>query len=423
MVALRPEALRQMDNLGALQHALNSKTGHGDNGGFTRMTQGRTMNEIDGSVFEWPLKRYPPAEPEEYRSQELQEYQIPAKVNEQVPSSYIDLGDLEDALAQAACDYGVDLIYDATIDLVKESESDAYRAELVSNTNDTNVRQDLGTPDLVVCASGKGDRGVEKQLNFTRRIGVFLTDDSLPQQNGLESSNALNLDGKPDAEIESQLFSVFGLKLADGSTSNTSKGNILHQIRKYKTNDVTQPVVDIEMNHASAAHCLLQIPRQEPPLPTNAVQFEEYMVERVNERLGTTYTSVKSMREQDLIVWGDPLRPVVVETATAPQYVFGTNVVLIGDAAMSCSPSSGMGAEVGLTVDSQSIGELAAGLKHVKTLEDKQDLLKLFNTRKAESAIMWSQGSRTYYLEKREADQILESLRSASQAIDTEPGS
>lgn len=118
MVALRPEALRQLDSLGALEYALKSSSKSGNLSCITRMTEGKTTSEMDGTVFEWPLKRYPGAEPIDLRRDcQKDDYEVPSKINEQVPSSFINLGDLEDCLAQAAAKLGVDIIYDATVHL------------------------------------------------------------------------------------------------------------------------------------------------------------------------------------------------------------------------------------------------------------------------------------------------------------------
>ncbi|KAJ9650383.1 hypothetical protein H2198_010318 [Neophaeococcomyces mojaviensis] len=412
MVALRPEALRQMEALGALQYITNSKTGHGDIGSLTRMTKGKTASEIDGGVFEWPLKRYPPSEPQALKAKQDESYDVPQKVNDQVPSYFIDLGDLEDALSKAAEDNGIELIYDASICLVEETEGNAYRVQLVHNAEPSQLR-DLGIPDLVVCASGKNDHFLEKQLSFTRHIGVLLTDENLPDTNDPTSPRTLRFRDGANHEIESQLFSVFGIKT---SPKDTTMGVLDHVIRKYNAENTLQPVVEIQMNHASAVHCLLQLPRHIHPLSTSPEQLEQYINSRINARLNTFYTSISDMRNADAIVWGDPLTPVTVETSTASQYVFGTNVVLVGDAAMSCSPSSGIGAEIGLTVDSRSIRELAVGLRDAIDEREKAKVLNVFNLRKAESAVMWSKGSRAFYITRQEADEILEKIRDASKS-------
>ncbi|KAK5945905.1 hypothetical protein PMZ80_000044 [Knufia obscura] len=381
MVALRPEALRQLESLGALKYALKSNSKDGDLGCITRMTEGKTTSEIDGSVFEWPLKRYPGAEPEYRTGNKQNRYEIPSKITEQVPSSFINLGDLEDCLAQAAVEHAVSITYDTT--LVIGQSSKTFTATVVTSAG---VINDLGRPDLIVCASGKNDHSLTSEIGINRIPCAVLTDADLTPTQKPETPFDLHLRDDASEDLESQLYSVFVIQ-----DPSLRMGTLEHLNRKYISSpyNIPQPVVEIQMNHATAAHSILQHPRSEPPLSANQKNLEAFILGRLNARL--------------------------VETVTASQFVYGDNVILVGDCAMSCSPASGIGADIGMTVDSQSVRVLADALKDARgDQEKKREALMQFNLRKAESAVIWSQKSRMFYLTRREANEVLERQRTES---------
>ncbi|KAK5948775.1 hypothetical protein OHC33_010198 [Knufia fluminis] len=407
MVALRPEALRQLESLGALKYALKSNSKDGDLGCITRMTEGKTTSEIDGSVFEWPLKRYPGAEPEYRTGNKQNRYEIPSKITEQVPSSFINLGDLEDCLAQAAVEHAVSITYDTT--LVIGQSSKTFTATVVTSAG---VINDLGRPDLIVCASGKNDHSLTSEIGINRIPCAVLTDADLTPTQKPETPFDLHLRDDASEDLESQLYSVFVIQ-----DPSLRMGTLEHLNRKYISSpyNIPQPVVEIQMNHATAAHSILQHPRSEPPLSANQKNLEAFILGRLNARLGTSYSSIQHLKDSGNLVWGDPLTPITVETVTASQFVYGDNVILVGDCAMSCSPASGIGADIGMTVDSQSVRVLADALKDARgDQEKKREALMQFNLRKAESAVIWSQKSRMFYLTRREANEVLERQRTES---------
>lgn len=414
VVAIRPEGLRQLEGLGALDHILRSKVGRGNVGCITRMTEGKSWSELDGFELPWILKRYPPAEPAEFRHDaEGDEYEVPQSVTEQFPSSYICLGDLEDCLTQAAVDLGVKITYDATFSLSQcKGNTDKFSVELLDSTGRTEF---LATPDLIVCASGKNDATLASQLGFEQRKGVLLTEANLPHLGDSSNPFALRFNKDADLELESQRMSVFGV-----SNPTLKQGLLAHAMRKHPSSDSTsttipntesnnvssslqpEPLVEIQMNHASAAHLILQPPRS---LPSS--ELEPYLVHRVNEIVqpSTPYTSIAALRSSGNLLWGDPLSTVTIETVTAPQYVFGRNVILVGDCAMSCSPSSGIGAEIGITVDSKAVRTLGERWRDAQGDGDEErHALLEFNMAKAQSAVMWSQASRMFYSTTRESE-------------------
>lgn len=92
---------------------------------------------------------------------------------------------------------------------------------------------------------------------------------------------------------------------------------------------------------------------------------------------------------------------------------------------MSFSPSSGIGADIGLTVDSKSVELLAMKLNKInaesqgdfhKSLTTKA--LNEFDLRKAESAVLWSQGSKQFYFTQEQAKIILKSLEKEAAQVE-----
>lgn len=430
VVAIRPEGLRQLESLGGLDYILQSKVGRGNVGCITRMTDAKSWSELDGFELPWILKRYPPAEPDEYRvNGESDGYEVPGSVTEQFPSSYICLGDLEDCLAQAAVGLGIKITYDATFTLTQsKDDSDEFSLILLDGTGRI---ENLGSPDLIVCASGKNDSTVPSQLSFEQRKGVLLTESNLPNLDDSSNPFALRFCEGADSELETQRMCVFGV-----SDPTLKQGFLAHAMRKYPPSDPTpatssttesngilsqsqgqpqpEPLVEIQMNHASAAHLILQPPRS---LPSS--ELEPYLVHRVNTIVQPTtpYKSINALRLSGNLLWGDPLSTVTVETATAPQYVFGRNVILVGDCAMSCSPSSGIGAEIGITVDSKAVRILGEKWRDARGDKDKErQALLEFNLAKAKSAVMWSQASRMFYSTTKESEEWITRQAAATAA-------
>lgn len=417
MVAIRPEGLRRLEQLGALSSLFASRNENGNNTNVTRMTEAQTSSEIDGSVFPWSLTYYPPAEPTKFREGEEAPYEVPATLAEQFPSTFVTLGGMEDSLRQSATKLGVEITCNATLALKRNEGAHDYAVTLVESSG---RHTELGTPTLIVLASGKNDPLIADQLSFTRRIGVLLESSNLPDLNSSTNPRALQLSDTADHEIESQLFCVFGV---ENPSASSVVGTLDHIVRKYTaepTAKTFQPVIEIQMNHVQSAHLILHLPRSLAQLQPYSPELETYIISRINEHLKpeTPWTSVQQLKDQGIITWGDPLQPVTVETSTSPQYAYGSNVVLVGDAAISCSPSSGIGADIGLTVDSKSIATLAESLAKIEKelqTESKRELtmkaLDEFNLRKAESAVLWSQGSRMFYLTQEQANKILGSLK------------
>lgn len=422
MVAIRPEGLRRLDELGALPYLLASRDEKGNNERFTRITEAATKSELDGSVWVWDMKRYPPAEPTSFLEQNDIPYKVPKSLSSQYPSSFVTIGDVEDALRQAALKVGVELMYDATITVTPNENVDKFSASIVHSSEPP---ISLETPSLIVLASGKSDPAIPAQLSFARRNGVLLEVSNLPDLNSSENPRALQLSETADHEMETQFFSVFGIRYLSESSN---VGILDHVVRKYRSTpetEIFQPVIEIQMNHAQSSHMLLHLPRSKTPFEANSPELEEYVLSRLNARLTpkVPFRSIQQLKNLGMISWGDPLQPITVETSTAPQFAYGTNVILVGDAAISCSPSSGIGADIGVTIDSKSVEILAKGLARVshepggKANQDSvTKLLDEYNMRKAESAIMWSQGSRIFYVMQQQAEEILNRMDMEEQA-------
>lgn len=391
-VALRPEGIRQLEVLGALQYALDSKTQNGTTGSITRMTTTKTINELPpiGGAFPWLLLYYTGPE----------EYIVPDRIKEQMPSSYINLGDLEDCLTLAAKDLGVEFTYNATISLHQPRDHETYTASVLEKDYAPIA---IGTPDLIVCASGKHDTTLQDELNITRRTGDVLSEANLPD---LTAADPLSLrfsnTQHENPELESQRMYVFGIK-----HPHIEAGYFETHLRKYSPNDQPgeEPIIEIQMNQPNAVHFVLQ-----PPRSLTSPDLDTYVLSRINARLGSSYTSLQAVKDSGNMAWGDPTRSVLIETCTALKYVYGGNVILLGDCAMSCSPSSGIGAEIALTVDSQSVRRLGMAVKQALETANEEDRKKQlrealvkFNLEKAESAVMWSQISRFSYITREEA--------------------
>ena len=93
------------------------------------------------------------------------------------------LNSLEEALAHRARELGVVIHEKATVRLKKRPGTKRMHATLkftagISSQRKPNI--DLGFPDLVVCASGKGDKTLESELGVERLHGIKYTADTLP---------------------------------------------------------------------------------------------------------------------------------------------------------------------------------------------------------------------------------------------------
>lgn len=403
VVAIRPEGLRTLDELGALRYALEFQNSTEFTGCITHMKRGTTVSEFDGLVFPWPLQRYGSAEVEGSPAAR-EEYKTPDGIQMQVPSCLICLGDLEDCLTRAAHELGVEIVHNATVSLQRHAYTKDFAAISTSATDHSSTS--LGVPDLIVCASGKNDFDLQAELDLERHEAILMTADNLPDPAASADPFTLRFNNERDSSIEEQIMSVFGIK-----DSTSEVGVLDHFTRKYTNPSVDtthpQPVVEIKMTHSESTALLLQIPRSAPDLHHSPAAYEEYLVSRINALLGASYSSFEQIQQEDLITWGDPSKPISITTTTAPRYVYGNNVILIGDCAMSCSPNSGIGAEIALTVDSASVKALAQILATSPDEVARRQALVEFNMRKAESAVIWSQGSSLFYATKEENERFL----------------
>lgn len=389
LVAIRPEAMRQLDILGALKYLERDNL-------VTKNKNFLIINEWNG------MKLRPPQV--DFRAAN---YRTPEDRKEHFTTHLVALGDLEDALARAARDLGVVIDHQATINTEPVAGTKRRRAMVVPN--DPSQRTlDLGPCDLILCGSGKGDEPLAQELGMDRRIGVKIDLDNLPQVGSREMRFG------PQRELESLKFCVLGFH-----NPALENGTFHMHIRKMNLGPGTpdQPLNEYLFGHQDITSMLLQIPRGMDY--ENPTVLETYVLSRINHYLGSNYTSIEAFERQNPARWGNPMQPFTVETGSAMTYVYGGNTITIGDFAMFDSPSSGIGAEIATTVDSISVRELARDLRERAcgklgmgpSGKRRSQALTDFNTKRAQASELWSRASRPFYVTAETAEALAKATR------------
>jgi hypothetical protein len=283
----------------------------------------------------------------------------------------------------------VDLRRQATLSVAPRPGTKRWQATLLP-LKKGGPAVDLGFPAVSVGASGKGDTTLLRELGVERRCGVKVDPDTLPRPGTRTMRYGAD-------RLESQRFIVAGV--ADSFVPN---GTFHIMIRKVGT--PPQPVLEYKFNHLGTTSLALQLPRGMTP---DSPAAERYFLSRFNAHLGTAYGTLTQLFGVRPVVWGNPFKSFVVEPSMLDQFVFGGNGATVGDFGGADSLASGLGAEIGATLDSVNIARLGADLKarargkatgKLDGTVKRRHAFDAYNQAKAQSLELWSRGSRPFYL-------------------------
>ncbi|GAO52250.1 hypothetical protein SAICODRAFT_29783 [Saitoella complicata NRRL Y-17804] len=396
-VVLRPETLRQLSLLGALKILE-------EEGKIERIMdmEAEFPVPVEGSEGEITVESMRPP----FVDWRQEGYDVPVvrDLGMQHSTHTVRIADLEHALLKVAHQQGVIILRESTVRLTRTT--DRFRATLSRNGDGTNF--DLGFPDLIVIASGKRDPEALHDIGITYLRHHRLTASSLPT---LDQPNLL-LPSHP-GPLERQFFITFEVK-SQTPPSGTVRLRLLPR-RDGESGVLERQVESAHFAHQGSIIFGLQIPRVIEP--TDECSIGHYVLGKANEILCSEYKSLEEMP----IVWGSPTKPFVVEVCSARTFTYGSNLVLLGDAAGSSTLCTGQGAEIAATVDPLNLRDLAEGLKKrreaeakghgVETTKSQEELLAEYNVRKAETLLLWSETSDKFWLEKEEVEEIRRKTR------------
>jgi len=341
------------------------------------------------------------------------------------------LNSLEEALAHRARELGVVIYEEATVKLEKRAGTKRMHVTLkftgIAAFTEGKGDVDLGFPDLVVCASGKGDQSLESELGVERLHGIDYTPDTLPapgsrmcrfaEAGEIETQYWLNVG--PMRVPEDGTCSFLGRWLEDAypfDGRNDGKRVLgAESLQKQPTADFIMrwPARKDDARQDGIFNVLSMIPRG---LDIDAESFEARILEKVNHYLGSQFKTYEELAAAHLD--HEAARrskvPVKVERCSLPTYVYGSNVVVIGDAAASCTPAAGIGASIGFFDDNISVSLLAQRLeqRYEAKCKDKEPemsreaALDEFNLNKAKGTLLWVDTARLTYVPTEEARQI-----------------
>jgi len=354
------------------------------------------------------------------------------------------LNSLEEALAHRARELGVVIHEEATVRLERRAGTKRMHATLKFTGTSSIEKQkhdvDLGFPDLVVCASGKGDKSLERELGVERLHGINYTADTLPvagsrmcrfgEAGEIETQYWLNVG--PMRVPEDGSCSFLGRWFEDmyPSGDGIDGGDAMATALPHK-----QPTADFIMRWPARKddakqegifNVLSMIPRG---FDIDAESFEARILEKVNHYLGSDFKTYNDLAAAHL----DPESakrskiPVKVERCSLPTYVYGSNVVVIGDAAASCTPAGGIGASIGFFDDNVAISLLAqrfgqryeAKFRGEEPEMSREAALDEFNLNKAKGTLKWVDTAFYTYVTTEEAKKIAARVK----AVKTDNGS
>lgn len=341
------------------------------------------------------------------------------------------LNSLEEALAHRARELGVVIHEEATVQLEKRPGTKRMHATLKFTGTSSMEKQkqdvDLGFPDLVVCASGKGDKSLESELGVERLHGINYTADTLP----VPGSRMCRF-GKT-GEIETQYWLNVGPMRVPEDGSCTFSGRWFEDVYPFDGGDdekevmemikpQKQPTADFIMrwparkddaNQDGIFNVLSMVPRG---LDIDAESFEARILEKVNHYLGSDFKTYDELAAAHLDSESAKRSkiPVKVERCSLPTYVYGSNVVVIGDAAASCTPAGGIGASIGFFDDNVAISLLAqrfgqryeARFRGEEPEMSREAALDEFNLNKAKGTLKWVDTAFYTYVTTEEAKKI-----------------
>lgn len=305
--------------------------------------------------------------------------------------------------------------------LTMQHDEQKYRATLMSKV-DAHEEVDFGVPDLIVCASGKGDQVLLQELGVQRYHAISITEASLPVASKADgASRFMNFASNVEGEMETQSWVNIGIMRLN--VNNKPESRFVFDIKDTSQHGVEQMLCDFifvwpaardDINQDDHVFITSQIPRG---MPQALDEMQKHALKKVNHYLGTTYKDFQELANH-IPLPKDKVRsvsPVIVETCSLPTYVFGKNLIVIGDAAASDSPVAGFGADAGFHHDSKSLAILAQRLKHVPdgeiADEDIESALDDFNIRRARTTLEWVDGCRHRYITAKEAERIVEAIK------------
>lgn len=394
LVLLRPEAMRRLKELDVVDY-LNAR------GWCPRLDWTKRNNEWLGtSAYDIPVDF------------EAADYVPPISFATQNVSHLVRLMDLEAALLHVALELGVEFYEEATIGLKAVPNSKRWHAQ-IDFFNLERAPVDLGFPDLVICASGKRDAEVLKTLGVERRLGLRLNADCLPEH----GSTVMRLG--PAHENETQDWAAVFMK-CPANTVETFEVTMF----KETYGPVPQMTQDYVFDHLDSFFMGVQLPRGFPL--DNRDALRDRCLRSINQHYKTSSASWEEMSAAGMVV-DEKLSfvPFQVETGSCMTYVAGSNVVLIGDLAGSCSPASGFGADVACHHDSRAIELLALDLKAIKRAKaeglkmERSKALEDFNRRKAESLLLWHSIAGKSYMSSDDAKNIARGVRQSRSMLVT----
>lgn len=412
-VSIREEFRRRLEQLGALKNLVQAQ---------------RIFLTTMSFSSEWSHIQYRPRDTTPYTDPT---YIVPERLTDQLSTHSARICDIEHALLQSAIESGVTVVENAVTRLSDSVETKRKRVELLLE----HESYDLGFPDLVVYATGDKDQALLHDLNASRNVGSFIA----PEDLKLCKDGTIH---RTAGDLETQNFLTFGIRQLNKDPMSAIKPPIMEiHMQKYQRSCSSreQPIFCAHFNHFGEHGFALQLPRH---IKVDQTPFiADYALSRINETFSTTYHDVEELNLCCRVIYGSLTEAFTVSSSVLDAFTFGSNTVVIGDAAGSSCPGPGLGSQSGAAIDSQLVSTLAQGLRQrafekrsrmsahadvqngqadkepanfhtctsrVEEQTTRDQLLTNFSFAKAQTLEVWGTACRAFFLSKHEAAEFQE---------------
>jgi 2-polyprenyl-6-methoxyphenol hydroxylase-like FAD-dependent oxidoreductase len=388
VITTRAEVNRRLHELGALKHLRSSGT-----------HKAVSSREIWDELKQAYTEMQPPV------FFDAPGYVRPGVITDQISTHCLQIADLETALlcaakeqAQRSATGEIKVVVNATVELTRGENTKRNHVTLVPQDG-AQPHVDLGTPDLIVWASGKADPGLERDLGIKQLRNIDILSP------GLES-------------LAAQAFLLFILRPRVHPPPRVFVRTVL-TLERWDAQP--QKLIRAFGSKGTDLTCTLQLPLGLTPVtkevPYNAAEVESFVLKELNAEFKTSYPTMADLQADYKVIYGSMRKLFWVEASIPDALTHGGNTILVGDAGGTSTPGAAMGAATGVAIDLENVARLggtllerhrgkAAAVGASEGARKRSGLIAQYAREKREAIVVWARAGRAYFVTQREANEI-----------------
>jgi hypothetical protein len=265
-------------------------------------------------------------------------------ITDQITTHCVQIADLETGLLCAAMEQaqqsgtrGIKIVVNATVRLTRGKNTKRNLVTLVPQ-NATQPHVDLGTPDLIVWASGKADPDLERDLGIKQLRNVDIL---TPNLEPLAAHAFLLFVLPPRLTPPPRVFIRTVLTL---ETRDAKPQKLIRAVGSRGT----------DLNRTIQLSMGLTPLRKEDAC--DAAEVESFVLKELNAEFKTSYPTMADLHADYKMNYGSMSKLFWVECCIAEALTRGGNTVLVGGAGGTSTPGAAMGVATGVAVDLENVG-------------------------------------------------------------------